>query len=90
MAEEINCPAPLPEDQEFPLLEKMLFPAPYEVPEKMAKKATQGPRRAFTGEALRTRRPEARLLLRPLTTAMKRKKKMTPHLKQGGRRERPP
>lgn len=52
MAEEINCPTPLPEDQEFPLLEKMLFPAPYEVPEKTAKKAAQGakksPRRKST------------------------------------------
>jgi len=41
-AERINCPAPLPEDQEFPLLTKMLFPAPYEVPEKTAKKAAKG------------------------------------------------
>ena len=47
MAEEINCPAPLPEDQEFPLLEKMLFPAPYEVPEKTAKKATQGAKKGL-------------------------------------------
>ena len=39
IAEGINCSAPLPEDQEFPLLTKMLFPAPYEVPEKTAKKA---------------------------------------------------
>ena len=38
VAEEINCLAPLPKDQEFPLLTKMLFPAPYEVPEKKAKK----------------------------------------------------
>ena len=47
MAEEINCPAPLPEDQEFPLLEKMLFPAPYEVPEKTAKKAAQGAKKGL-------------------------------------------
>ena len=42
MAKRINCPAPLPKDQEFQLLVKMLFPAPYEVPEKTAKKAAQG------------------------------------------------
>ena len=42
MAEEINCPAPLLEDQEFPLLTRMLFPAPYEVPEKTARKAAKG------------------------------------------------
>ena len=42
MAEEINCPAPLPEDQEFPLLTRMLFPAPYEVPKKTDKKAAKG------------------------------------------------
>ena len=41
----INCPAPLPEDPEFPLLTKMLFPAPYEVPEKTTKKAAKGARR---------------------------------------------
>ena len=40
----INCPAPLPEEQEFPLLTKMLFPAPYDVPEKKAKKAAKGTR----------------------------------------------
>ena len=47
MAEEINCPAPLPEDQGFPLLEKMLFPAPYEVLEKTAKKAAKGAKRGL-------------------------------------------
>ena len=41
----INCPAPLPEDQETPLLTKMLFLVPYEVPEKKAKGAKSGPRR---------------------------------------------
>ena len=40
--EGVNCPAPLLEDQEFPLLTKMLFPAPYEVPKKTSKKAAQG------------------------------------------------
>ena len=38
MAERINCPAPLPEDPEVPLLAKMLVPVPYQVPEKKAKK----------------------------------------------------
>ena len=42
IAEGINSPAPLPEDQEFPLLKKMLFPATYEVLEKTAKKAAKG------------------------------------------------
>ena len=42
VAEQIGCPAPLPEEEEFPLLTKMLFPAPYEVPEKTAKKAAKG------------------------------------------------
>ena len=41
----INCPALLPEDQEFPLLTKMLFPAPYEVPEMTARKAAKGAKR---------------------------------------------
>ena len=54
------------------------------------KRRPKGPRRAFAGEALQTRRLKAGLHLRPLTTAVKRKKKMTPHLKRGGRRERPP
>ena len=44
IAEQIDCPAPLPEDPESPLLTKMLFPAPYEVPEKKAKKAATGTR----------------------------------------------
>ena len=44
VAGRINCPAPLPEDQETPLLMKMLFPAPYEVPEKKAKKTAKGGR----------------------------------------------
>ena len=42
--EQINCPAPLPEDPEMPLLTKMLFSAPYVVPEKKAKKAAKGTR----------------------------------------------
>ena len=42
MAEQISCPAPLPEEEEFPLLTKMLFLAPYDVPEKTAKKVSKG------------------------------------------------
>ena len=42
VAEHINCPAPLLEEEEFPLLTKMLFPAPYDVPEKTAKKVAKG------------------------------------------------
>ena len=38
VAEQIDYPAPLPKEEEFPLLTKMLFPAPYDVPEKTAKK----------------------------------------------------
>ena len=36
--ERIDCPAPLPEDPATALLTEMLAPAPYEVPEKKAKK----------------------------------------------------
>ena len=42
VAEQINCPAPLPDEEEFPSLTKVLFPAPYDVPEKTAKKAAKG------------------------------------------------
>ena len=44
IVEQIDYPAPLPEDQASPLLTKMLFPAPYEVPEKKAKKKATGTR----------------------------------------------
>ena len=44
IAERIDCPAPLPEDPESDLLTKMLFPAPYEVPEKKAKNKAVGTR----------------------------------------------
>lgn len=37
-AEQIHCPAPLPEDLAIPLLTRMLVPAPYQAPEKKAKK----------------------------------------------------
>ena len=40
----INCPTPLPEDQETPLLTKMLFLAPYDVPKKKVKKTAKGTR----------------------------------------------
>ena len=39
-SEQINCPAPLPEDPADALLTEMRTPAPYEVPEKIKKKAT--------------------------------------------------
>ena len=38
-SEQINCPAPLPEDPADALLTEMQTPAPYEVPEKTKKKA---------------------------------------------------
>ena len=41
MAERINYPAPLPEGPEIPLLMKMLVLAPYQVPEKKAKKKSK-------------------------------------------------
>ena len=34
----IQCPAPLPEEPAIPLLTKILVPAPYQAPEKKAKK----------------------------------------------------
>ena len=37
--EQINCPAPLPEDPTNALLMEMRTPAPYEVPKKTKKKA---------------------------------------------------
>src|SRR4051812_21490009 len=43
----INCPAPLPEDPAPALLEKLLAPAPYVVPEKkVKKKKTTGTRKS--------------------------------------------
>ena len=38
-SEQINCPAPLPEDPADAFLTEMRTPAPYEVPEKTKKKA---------------------------------------------------
>ena len=46
-AERIDCPAPLPEDPATALLTEMLVPAPYEVPEKKAKKKAVGTRRSL-------------------------------------------
>ena len=40
--ERIDCPAPLPEDPVDELLTEMLALAPYEVPEKKAKKKATG------------------------------------------------
>ena len=40
-AERIKCLAPLPEDPAIPLLTKMLVPAPYQAPEKKAKKKSK-------------------------------------------------
>ena len=44
MAERINCPAPLPEGPEIPVLTKMLVLAPYQVSEEKAKKKAKGTR----------------------------------------------
>ena len=53
-AERNRCPAPLPEDPAIPLLTKMLVPAPYQAPEKKAKKkgkeARSGLRRKGTSD----------------------------------------
>ena len=38
-SEQIDCPAPLPEDTADALLTEMLTPAPYKVPDKTKKKA---------------------------------------------------
>ena len=46
-AERIDCPAPLPEDPATALLTEMLFPVPYEVPEKKAKKKATGTRKGL-------------------------------------------
>ena len=45
--ERIDCPAPLPEDPTTALLMEMLVPAPYEVPEKKAKKKATGTRKSL-------------------------------------------
>ena len=43
---QINCPTPLPEDTADALLTEMLVLAPYEVPEKKAKKKAKGTRKS--------------------------------------------
>ena len=55
-AEQIHCPAPLPEEPTVPLLTKMLVPAPYKAPkkraEKEAKKTRGGLRRRGTSDTI--------------------------------------
>ena len=55
-AEQIRCPALLPEDPTIPLLTRMLVPAPYQAPEKKARKkgkeAKSGLRRKGTSDAM--------------------------------------
>ena len=45
-SEQINCPAPLPEDPADALLTEMRTPAPYEVSEKKIKKKATGTRKS--------------------------------------------
>ena len=45
--EQLDCPAPLPEDPADALITKMLTPAPYEVPEKKNKKKAAGTRKGL-------------------------------------------
>ena len=45
-SEQIDCPAPLPEDPADALLTEMRTPAPYEVPEKKIKKKATGTRKS--------------------------------------------
>src|SRR6266536_3241437 len=56
MAERIKCLAPLPENLADPLLTRMLVPAPYQAPEKKAKKkgkeAKSGLRRKGTSDVM--------------------------------------
>ena len=47
IAEQIDCLAPLLEDPATALLTEMLFPVPYEVPEKKAKKKATGTRKGL-------------------------------------------
>ena len=47
MAERIDCPAPLLEDPATDLLTEVLVLAPYEVPEKKAKKKATGTRKSL-------------------------------------------
>ena len=49
--EQIDCPAPLPEDPATALLTEMLAPAPYKVPEKKATGTRKGLRREVAPDA---------------------------------------
>ena len=51
-AERIDCPASLPKEPSTALLTKMLVPAPYEVPEKKAKKKATGTRKGLRRKAV--------------------------------------
>ena len=46
-AEQIDCPAPLPESPANALLTEMLVPAPYKAPEKKAEKKAPGIRKGL-------------------------------------------
>ena len=46
-AEQIDCPAPLPESQANALLTEMLVPVPYKGPEKKADKKAPGIRKGL-------------------------------------------
>ena len=50
-AEQIDCPAPLPESPVNALLTEMLVPAPYKVPEKKADKKAPGTRKGLWHKA---------------------------------------
>ena len=45
-AEQINCPAPMPENPVDARLARLLVPAPHVVPEKKAKKEATGTRKS--------------------------------------------
>ena len=47
IAEQIDCPAPLPEGPADALLTEMLVPAPYKAPEKKAEKKAPGTRKGL-------------------------------------------
>ena len=51
MAEQINCPAPLPEGPADALLMEMLVPTPYEVPVKKATGTRKGLRRKVISDS---------------------------------------
>ena len=61
-SEQIDCPAPLPEDTADALLTEMRTPAPYKVPEKTKKKAKRKPDKPTIRDLLRVfqeKQPEA-------------------------------